>query len=324
MKSVLQIFFLAGYFTVCLPPVVWSFPFQGEIDLDQKQAVVAVYPQGDKPWVFTVQQDQARMFSVSADIQNFQTALFDITTFLESRWKFSTRPDDGRKRLTGTLGSRYTLMDHLPVEELTGQFEITHGVLYLNSLNVGKLKCQGKVQLALPHKLTLDLQFKDMDFDRFLLDESVLGPGISLGKVDGTIAVSGEPGQIMLRGKLITYPDQSQESNYQQAQINFSGVYPQVEIHDSTATNEDGMTSNLSGKLDLSDRKNLPKQIDALSKEPLLRKKGNDLEWTLKRLQSPNRSGSVEVKYLMRKNSDADPGARDRGDLLGVEQKIQF
>ena len=104
--------------------------------------------------------------------------------------------------------------------------------------------------------------------------------------------------------------------------INFEGIYPLMTLVDSTGAKPDGLTFNINGNVDLSDRENFIQQVRALSKEAIVQKEGDNLEWTLKRVKSEDES-KTELKYLKRQGNGTGI-VSDEEDMVGVERSIQF
>jgi len=310
------------FFFLALTPA-WALPFKGEVDLDSRQAVFAVSAPSGPPVVLRISQGQGKDYQFSADIKNLRTPFFDIATVVEGNLDIVRAPDKQLVALLGKVRSRYTLVDGKPIDELSGQMEIRDGVIRINSLNLGSFSCQGEMALASPHKMNLVVDFRSINFDEIINSRSrELVKGLT--NIDGNIIISGALADLFLRGKLASYAQNDSGDDYLQALINFSGKPEDIVIANSSVSKPDGMIFSLSGKLNLKDYKSFPQQIDALVKEPLVSQRGDQYEWTLKKVESQNRSGSTELKYLLRKGEDrSDPTRADTG-MLGVERKMEF
>jgi hypothetical protein len=76
--------------------------------------------------------------------------------------------------------------------------------------------------------------------------------------------------------------------------------------------------------VDLSDRKNFVQQIRSLSKQAIVQKEGENLEWTLKRIKTEEHGDSTtELKYLKKQGTETG-STPDENDTLGVEHSIKF
>jgi hypothetical protein len=81
---------------------------------------------------------------------------------------------------------------------------------------------------------------------------------------------------------------------------------------------------NISGILDLANLKDLDRQIRAFVNEPMVKRDGQDLEWTLKRLRQENSNGTSELKYLLRKEDGLHPSSDKEGAIFSLERRIKF
>jgi len=303
-------------------PVAQAFSFKGEIDFQSRQAILTVQAQGREALTLRMQENPGQAYSLQAEVVSLKTPFFDISTVVDGTLAIMPVADKKFLALVGKLQTRDTLLDRKPSPELSGQFEIRQGVFFLRSLNVGDIKLSGEAQLSQPYKVNLSLEFQKQDLSQILAAGTEAGLGLQ--NVDGSVAVSGTAGKLFFKGKWVAYQPSESGEEYQCALINFSGPLSEITIADSNVIQPDGMIFNLFGKLNFYDYKNLGQQIEALAKAPLVNEYGNQREWTFKKLESADRGGSTELKYLLRSGREDDPANRGSSDLLGVERKIEF
>ena len=284
-------------------------------------------------------------FHIHLDLEHIQSSLFDLSTQLEGDLTLVESSeaggpvdfvDSGRagpvperyraggRSWKGQFQSRYSLLNHKPIEELSGTFEIQNHVLYLSDLSAGGVHLQGLWELADPRGMDLDIQFKDIslkDFIALWVDDPNLE---AQGLMSGNLQISGRFPQLALKGTLASYAGQVGDLSYDSIVLNLKGEWPLVILTDSTVTESDGMSFRIDGDLDLSSQETLKKDIGALNKSPLVTTGDSRWEWTIKRKEHHEDSSS-ELKYFLRKEDQRNQiPSKEDSDLFGVEQKIKF
>ena len=126
-----------------------------------------------------------------------------------------------------------------------------------------------------------------------------------------------------MKGSFLSEYGTIKTSTYQNFVLNFEGIFPFVQLTNSSITNANGFTSNVTGQIDIRDLANLDRQIKDLKKEAIVSQEGDNLEWTLKRIKD-EKGSATELKYL--KTNDGTPGnyTQDEDDMIGVERKVSF
>ncbi|HCI44918.1 MAG TPA: hypothetical protein DE315_05250 [Candidatus Omnitrophica bacterium] len=307
--------------------------FHGRIDLVQKQFDVTLDFPGnfadaapgkleDKRPSVAISgvklSDKDYRFSLTID--HLRTPVFDLLSRVESSVEVDPRPpDESAPAVRGEIWSRNSLVDYKPIHELTGQFEIKDSQLVLKSVSLGNLSCDGSLDLVYPYKMDMKVLLHDVAMEDFL-NFWVRGKDYkSFGAVSGEIGVSGTWDRIGLRGSLESHDGYVEELEYNSIHLNAKGVYPRLNIGQSTISKADGLSFTFSGPVDLSDQENFRKQIGALVLAPLVSGSASEREWTIKRLDQPN-SGSTKIKYLLRK----DDKLNESSGMIGVEQTMNF
>ncbi len=80
------------------------------------------------------------------------------------------------------------------------------------------------------------------------------------------------------------------------------------------------MSFEAQGALDLTDLKGFKRQLGNFIGTPLISQRGQTLEWTFKRLESSQRSGATELKYMIKKDENSDKDV----NIFGVQRRVEF
>ena len=316
-----------AYATAYAPSQV-LFPFQGKIDFRQKQFLLSVNKDNNDSLSIAVTRDAVNenQFHLTVNINHLRTSVFDISSVLECPLELTKNPDGQFRGLSGKLWSQYTLINYQPVRELSGNFEIKDNTFFINSLVIGNLSGGGSVKFAEPYTIDLALNLAQIDVSDFFhfwtKDEK--NPWAASGQLSGKLALSGPLNHLQIRGNFGAYNGAIKDSLFENLLINFEGIYPIVALINSTGAKPDGFTFNIVGNIDLSNRQNFVQQIRSLSKQPIVQKEGENLEWTLKRIKTEQGGNTTtELKYL--KKQGTETGSKpDEEDMLGVERSIKF
>lgn len=301
------------------------FPFQGKIDFRQKQFSLLMDMGNTGSLSIAVTQDaqDTNHFHLSVNINHLKTPIFDIASILECPLEV-VQNADGQWHLSGKVWSKYTLINYQPVQELSGNFEMRNNTLSIDSLVIGELAVQGSVQFVKPYLINLALNLAEIDVADFLEFWAKENPRLASGRLLGKIALSGPWDRLQVKGNFMAYNSIIKGSALENLAVNFEGIYPVMTLVNSTGNKENGLTFNITGDVDLSDRANFIPQIRALSKQAIVQKEGENLEWTLKRVKSEEHGNSTtELKYLKKQGTETG-SAPDENDMLGVERSIQF
>jgi hypothetical protein len=305
------------------------FFFEGQIDLSKNEFnIVLDLNEGSSVTAKATRMSETN-YRFLLDIDHLKTPLFDLLSKIESSVDLvkgegdTTDPFDAA--LQGKIWSQYSLVDYKPIDELSGRFEIKDKRLYLRALSVGNLTCEGHLDLTAPYSLDVSVNLSGVNMEDFL---NFWGSGKdteSSGDVFGEIKASGSLKHLALKGSLKSRDGFVQELDYNAIVLNIEGVYPFMEIAQSTISKSDGVSFSLDGPLDLSDKENFKKQIEALTLAPLVSDSDSELEWIIKRL-NPENSGTTELKYHVQKGDalGTGPSSGDEIDMLGIERSRKF
>ena len=298
-------------------------PFEGQIDFVNKRLGLVINLEDRGQIVTEFVQNAAWDYRCTINVDHWVTSLFNISTVWEG--SLSIGGDEGQGHaFQGKLESRYTLLNHRPIGEMTAAFEVHNQIVYLKSWSFGSLNGEGTIGLTYPFKTDLTLNLKDigmLDFITFWAgDVDVTAEGL----VSGKIQVSGSLIHPHLAGELSSYNGFVNELQFDSILLNLQGNYPILQLYNSTVSTTDGLTFNIAGSLNLKDRDNFEKQILALSQEPLVTNDSSQLEWTFKRIQKEKGSSTTELKYMHKKPQSLGSDERSQTDMLGVERSVQF
>lgn len=318
------------------------FSFQGEIDFSQKRFVCALnFPSGvsesavsppPRSVVFNAQKISDKDYRFSLDIEHLRTPFFDLLSQIESSVELLAPQTPGKDgsvaavrppALRGEIRSRYSLIDYKPIRELSGQFDVTDGRFFLRALSFGNLLCEGSVDLVSPHKVDLTMSLNHVGMEDFLSFWMGGRKYDASGTVSGRISVLGTLERPVLKGALESRGGTIGTFVYDSIYLNAQGVYPELEVVNSTVSPRDGMSFVLDGPVDLSDGENFQKQITALTFSPLTSESPLGREWTIKRLKEKG-SSSTQIKYLLRDGDRLPSSSSGPSGMVGFERTVEF
>ncbi len=316
---------LSGWIVVLwlFPPLAEAtvlLPFKGDVDFKQKKIFVTVSPAAQNPLNLQIMQTAENQYKISAYLDHWRIAFFDVTTTLEST--VQVRKD--KNSLQGELLGKDVLINNESAPNLLGRFDIQKDKLQIRSLTLGSIGCEGVIQILHPQQMNLFLKIAGMelrDFIFFISGERL--ESTVEGFVDGRVKIAGPLNRSLLRGKLLSTGGVIEDFPYQKILLNLQGSYPFIYLSDSNVIHGDGLRFDIAGQIDLSDTENFRKQIAALTKEPVIDREGSAMEWTLKSLPNQDNSGATEVKYRLEKD-DFDHTSEKGSAMLGVQRKLEF
>ena len=301
-----------------------EFSFKGVADFKNRNAELIFYRRENESATLNVEQKSDNHYFSILDIKNLDTRFFDIATIIENTVEVKKTAEGLVDAIAGELVSRYTLINHAPVQEFQGYFDYTNGYLTLSHLSIGNVICSGRLKFRAPVSINLRLTFSDVNLTDaiyfFTLDETIESSGF----VEGVINISGDLPHIQVNGNFKSEYGAIGKLVYKRIEFDFQGPYPLLQIVDSSIIREDGHIFKVSGALDISERGDYKEQFTQLKMEPVVHQDGDNLEWTFKRIESEGTTGSTEIKYEIRKEDDVNTLSEENSDLLGIERKVQF
>ena len=219
------------------------------------------------------------------------------------------------------LVSKYTLLNQRPAaDECEAVLSLRDGTVTVKSFRFGDIFASGTIGLGTGRSTDLVIRFDNAalrDLVQLAHEDARLEAG---GNVSGEVRIQGTGGKMQVRGNISSYNGFIGGHAYNSAQINFAGIYPLLYIDQSHIAQVDGLSFEVQGTLDLADLKNLKRQLDAFVGSPLVAQRGKTLEWTFKRLKSHEKSGTTELKYMIKKDETSGQDV----NILGVQRRMEF
>ncbi len=320
------------------------FSFVGQMDLLNKRMKVMVvdaplqagvaaldqYPhfslldkQPENSLMASIERSSASDYRLFFNAQHLKTFLFDLSSNIESSIEVIP-PSGGESRsINGKFWSQYSLVDYKPGGDISGEFEIKDGKIYIHSMSMGNLACEGQVSFLAPYSVDMVVRLKEVSLDSFLNFWIRNKDFETSGTVSGNIQVSGDIHHPFLRGNLEASEGNIKKLSFNKLFLNAEGPYPELEITRLTIHQNDGLSFEMDGPFDLSDPKNFKKQIDALTTSPLVQHSESESQWTIKHLEDA-KAGSTDIKYHLRKESNPTSFSREDSDILGIERTLGF
>lgn len=260
-------------------------------------------------------------FHVSLNVEHLQTPLFDLSSEIESLLTIP-RGISINDYISGKIWSQYSLVDFKPVREMSGEFRIQNNRLYLNQFLVSDMVCNGFIDLQAPYKMDLSFKLNDITMNDFLRIWTKNKDIPSGGYVTGEIKAAGSFEDLHLKGDLASHNGFVKKLEFDTMHLKIEGVYPHMEILDSTVTRPDGLSYTIAGFVNLNDTENFIRQIKSLKFAPVVSETASQREWTIRRLKL-DETTTTEFKYLMHKE-DGLGFLPEESDMLGIERSVEF
>lgn len=297
-----------------------TIPFKGSVDFSTDKLYLHIPLANESSIIVRAEKKLENKYRLLFQIDHLKLPLFELTSDIESSAKILTDKDTGEKFIAGTLSSKYSLMDYKPIEELSGQFEIRDSKIIVNSLTFGRLQFNGQVDFQDPYKIDMVVDLVALDMDDFLNFWSKKKSFDSTGQVFGNIRATGNPSKLYLKGDLESTDGFVKSLSYDRIHVNIEGTYPQMLIANSQITESNGMSYAISGPFDLKKSDTFKKQIRELTLSPIVKNKGTEAEWTIKRFEEA--AGATELKYRLRQ--EGGPTNEEASGMLGIARTLEF
>ena len=318
---------LAMFYLLAVPPAFAKAVcrFDGTLDFQAKKIQSSFNFNDGSSIVIEGLSPDTNNFHVNATLNHVRTPVFDISSIVEGSLEIVFDKNGTGQFLRGAIESKYSLINYKPTHELTGHFEVKNGKLSLTTLAWGGFTCDGNVGLFPPYEIDMAVQLADIDTqDLSAMSTCKEGDSKLTGTVSGRVEFLGFIDQLMLRGKIISNNGLIGDLAYDSVLLNFEGSYPTIHIGESNVTEENGLSFNVEGDMDLSKRCDLAKSFAGLKMSPLVNESNLHREWTIKRKQETSVS-ATEFKYrLNKKANEATSASKEDADMLGIEHVIKF
>ena len=314
--------FLGGWVFTSPGNAEVNAPFDGSIDFNQRTMAFNLTQDGQQIISLRLFPVAENRFQMELVLNHFKTPYFDVSTEFKGFVDLITR-EDHSNIIKGDLSSQYSLIDYKPFRDVSGSFEIRDNQLKLWNLTFGGIVCDGTIDLSKGIAANLNVRLNNLPMEQFLSFFSDKETQ-SAGSVSGIIHFSGSPDNLNVSGQLSTYDGYVNDLAYNSILINFEGIFPAIQLLDSSlVTLDDGQSFLLSGPIHLNQRGNFKEQIAALNRSPLIQQGAEGAEWTIKRHIAENDTGSTELKYLQRTDTKSDVPNKI-ADMIGFEKNMKF
>jgi hypothetical protein len=301
-----------------------QIPFKGQIDFPQKQLIITLNSQAQKPLSITITQPEENLCQVVVNMEHLTLPFFHISSVLESQLQLIRR-EDSPWMLKGKIASRYTLINYKPVDELQGEFVIQEQQLRIKSLALGRnVFGNGIFQLKKPLQMDLQIKLNNIDMEEFITVMTGNNVLTTEGYLSGDMRIFGDTDRPQIRGQLSSFGGRIKQGEFTSLLLNLEGTFPKLQVVDSFITKPGGSAFRFNGTIDLSERGHMDRQIRAFHREPYISSDDGSVEWTFKRVEMDDHSGATEFKYLLRPDEDVHSLSQRGTDMLGFERKMEF
>ena len=309
--------------TCCAASAEGAYPFKGQLDITKGIFEFSLQVE-EGQLNLKVDRREDRSYAAVMDVENVRTPFFEITTQLQG--VAQVQSDDAQsEKISGRFFSQHTLIDHKGHPEISGVFDVNGGVIRLMDVVSGGFRGSGTFAIDQPHQLEASVEFEGVDIVAVL--DWLAGPEKKFagdGEVSGQITLSGTPEKLGVKANLISQNGSIENVAYDLVSLHAQGIYPWIDLTNSTVTKTNGFSFDLDGKVDLSDKENMASQIQAIKKVPLIKDNVLQSEWILKRTQDDDGEGKTETKFFLKKDKKGGLSGQEDAGLLGVEKKIGF
>jgi hypothetical protein len=295
------------------------YPFQGHLNLAEKKFGFSVKVDG-AALKLDLEHKHDNAYKAVLSINDLRTPFFEMTTEIQSVVDVH-KQKDRISSVSGLFWSQYSLIDHKTFPEMSGRFDFKDGILRVDDVVAGDFTAEGSVAIAPPHNLDAALNFDGIDIAYFLDWLSGERKFTGTGLMSGQIALTGQPSRFSLKASIESGGGYIENLAYDRMVLHLQGIYPVVELTNSTITKTNGFSFDLDGTVDLSDKTNMASQIASIKTVPLVKGSNLQSEWVLKRVQA---SDGSTTKYFMKRDKGLGLSGEDDYGVFGVERKIGF
>jgi len=322
----IKVFFLLIYVLGFLSSICSAasdlFMFNGEISLLEKQIGNFFIFSDTSSLGMKINKVSEDEYNFNFSIKHWITPFFDLSSEIQSLVNLNAKDENRNKYIHGQLFSNYSLVDYKPISELSGVFSIQNDKIHLESLSFGQILCNGQIDLFYPYNVDLVVTLSPIKMKSFLSLWMKGADSDSSGFVSGEIKVLGSLPKLYLAGNLASHDGHIEKLKYNTFLLKIKGIYPQMEIFDSSVSQREGMSFSFKGAINLGDSKNFRKQIKKLTISPVIAESNLKKEWTIRSLEQKD-SGKTEIKYFLRKKKEGSSSPEASG-VLGLERSIEF
>jgi hypothetical protein len=259
---------------------------------------------------------------LNSQIEHIKINQADLSTNIESSFYIEKDAAGKARNLKGLVWTRYSLLNYKPYKEVAGSFPFKDGWLTIEKLTWAEMDVSGQLNLKPPFDLDLAIEITDMDIDELAPLVGIKTEQLFLsGLVSGRLRLSGRINAMQLNGQLRSKVGQIEDFVYRDANINFTGRYPALDIVDSSISDERGYIYTLVGKFNLNEINDFTSSQHQINVSPFSDAKA----WTIRRKEVLGQeSEELEFGYRLKPKQPSELLSGDREGMLGIERKHRF
>lgn len=299
------------------------YHFSGSIDVPG-QAIKLIVGEENHHLSLNVSRQNDQLLVLNADFEHFPTPLFDMTTQLKGVVRLENlmfKP----KAVSGRIWQDGPGSDRFDDQAFNLEFRWEEDMLHIRKLVLEGMSGAASMRMFAPFTVDVRLAFQEMDIAYIM---AWLKDGTrkleAQGTVSGYLHLSGTPDHLTVKSNIVSQNGSIEKLSYELFSLHLQGVYPMIELAHSTITKSSGLSFDLEGTVDLSNRTNIKSQFKAIKKIPLIKENALQSQWVFKRVQDPDGEGRTETKFFIRKDKRTSSTDPDDSELFGMEKKIGF
>ena len=298
--------------------------FSGQADFSNKDMQLEIAFKGKERIInsFKVVGDA---FYFNSQLEHIKINQADLSTNLESSFYIERDAAGKVRNLKGLVWTKYSLLNFKPYNEVVGLFHFKDGWLTIEKLTWAGMSFSGQLSLKPPFDVDLSIEITDMEINELAPLVGIKAERLLLsGLVSGRLRLFGRINAVQLKGQLRSKEGQIEDFVYRDANINFTGHYPSLDIVDSSISDERGYIYNLVGIFNLNEINNFTSSQHQISVSPFSLQDLNTQGWTIRRKEGLGKDSELEFGYRLKPKQPSDVLSGEREGMLGIERKHRF
>jgi len=297
--------------------------FSGQADFSNKDIQLEI-AFNEKERIINSFKVAGNIASLNSQIEHIKINQADLTTNLESSFYIERNAAGKIQNLDGVIWTKYSLLNYKPFREVAGSFHFKEGKLIIEKVTWAEMSFSGQLNLKTPFDLDFTVEINDMDINELVPLAGIKSDRLFLsGLVSGKLRVFGRLNGIQIKGQLRSKEGQIEDFSYRDANINFGGFYPLLDIVDSSISDEQGYIYSLVGRFDLLDINNFTSSQHQINVSPFSDRNFNSQAWTIRK-EGLGRDSELEFGYRLKPNRISEGLSGSREGMLGIERKHKF
>lgn len=297
--------------------------FSGQADFSNKDIQLEIVFK-EKEKIVNSLKIAGDAFYLNSQLEHIKINQADLTTNLESSFYIEKNAVGKIQSLDGIVWTKYSLLNYKPFREVVGSFHFKEGKLIIEKVTWAEMSFSGQLNLKAPFDLDFTVEINDMDINTLVPLAGIKSDRLFLsGLVSGKLRVFGRLNGIQIKGQLYSKEGQIEDFAYREANINFGGFYPLLDIVDSSISDEQGYVYSLVGRFDLLEINNFTSSQHQISVSPFSDSNFNSQAWTIRK-EGLGRDSELEFGYRLKPNQLPEGLSGNREGMLGIERKHKF